>query len=309
VYRLYSTDPVIKAGLFPIWGSVPPPRIALKDTRTGRFNYLTRCDTEMRDDLSTLVKDLAIMSDTHEDGGINLPETCPLTYSNINGEVTQDFFLKGNNGWEDQGIAERSFFVNGDSNYLYWCEAVKRLGKNFVIRVHGRLPRVPDGLFSGIKISDIDNYQSRYISISTVDLALPGNTYQSIYDAEIESFYKNIYDEEWNEYYTIVAAEDPDVAKACGLLDSKTEIFLPYQRPGTQPPEIASIFFRELVSSSIVKNERGQTVADVNNACTGIQNKKKCKSANFGKSIMNEYYPEIQILSCNPRNGQWRVMQ
>ena len=66
------------------------------------------------------------------------------------------------------------------------------MGHNLVIRMQGKLPRVPYGLYKCPKVSEPHSYDARYISISTIDMLYPSPTYEEFKDHDIENFYAKI---------------------------------------------------------------------------------------------------------------------
>ena len=68
------------------------------------------------------------------------------------------------------------------------------VGPNVVMRVQGVLPRIPRSLYESPRVSEPQDYDVRYISISSIDMLYPSPTYQEYKDHDIEDFYSDVPD-------------------------------------------------------------------------------------------------------------------
>merc|ERR1719498_24091 len=302
VQRFYGKDPTI-IGKKDAWGNVPKPIIEHKRKGETEWSKLETCQEGVRGNMLRMVQELEQVSDD-TDRGKNHPGHCPLSLDNWEGLAPTDFYLFGG-GWEKDypGFDEDAVFKNGDSSYLYWCESTKRMGEDYIIRIKGKLPRTPVGLYTESgkpKIHQRNKYDARYISISAVDLSLPGNTYQSYSDTDMKSFYESKNGIEWDRNYDIIASENIELAKACNMIDEEKQMFLPFDRAGINKPEVPSIFYRELIATSTLTGVPAHSVADVKRACA---NNELCRDPNYLKDLMGQYYPEIEIYKCDTRTG------
>jgi len=302
VQRFYGKDPTI-SGVKDAWGNVPKPIIEHKRADEEEWKVLESCNDDVRANMLGMLQELEQVADD-TDKGKNHPGHCPLSLDNWEGLAPTDFYLFGG-GWEKDypGFDDDAVFKNGDSSYLYWCESTKRMGEDYVLRIKGKLPKTPVGLYSESgkpKIHQRNKYDARYISISSVDLSLPGNTYQSFSDSDMNAFYTEKSDGEWDRQYDIIGSENIELAKACNLIDEETQMFLPFQRNGINSPEVPSIFYRELIATSTLNNEAAQSVADVKRACADNE---LCRDPEYSRNIMGEYYPEIEIFKCDAKTG------
>jgi hypothetical protein len=67
-----------------------------------------------------------------------------------------------------------------------------RVTSNVVMRLQGRLPMIPRGLYRDPRVSAPESYQARYISISSIDMLYPSPTYEEYKDHDIEDFYSAV---------------------------------------------------------------------------------------------------------------------
>lgn len=95
-------------------------------------------------------------------------------------------------GLEKGYAASITSYTNYDTRYLYWCAQKAQVGPNIVIRMQGRLPRVPKSLYEHPRVAEGGEYDARYISISTLDMLYPSPTYEELEDHDIESFYSQV---------------------------------------------------------------------------------------------------------------------
>jgi hypothetical protein len=64
--------------------------------------------------------------------------------------VTPAFFLDSVNASQFQRLA--AGFKNPNLVYLYWCDSRRKFENDFVLRVTGRLPITPYGLYNDTKV-------------------------------------------------------------------------------------------------------------------------------------------------------------
>ncbi len=95
-------------------------------------------------------------------------------------------------GLEKGYAASITSYTNFDTRYLYWCAQKAQTGPNLVIRMQGRLPRVPRSLYEHPRVAEVGAYDARFVSISTIDMLYPSPTYQEFEDHDIERFYSHV---------------------------------------------------------------------------------------------------------------------
>lgn len=229
--------------------------------------------------------------------------SCPM--AQLSDDVFPSLILFGA-GLEQGYAASITSYTNYDTRYLYWCAQEAKMGPNMVIRMQGKLPRVPQGLYSDEgwpRVAQPEFYHARYVSISTIDMLYPSPTYQEVEDHDIERFYSQV--PGWAEHhrtYSIAFSIDANVAQACNLYDADTQLFLGWNDAyhyGLGPTRMPSIVYRELLPTPAAG---GKSLKEVDKACRA-GGKRTCGDGNFLRSVMGEVYPRIDVFECDPTTG------
>ncbi|GAB5030631.1 Hypothetical protein NocV09_00302970 [Nannochloropsis oceanica] len=229
--------------------------------------------------------------------------SCPM--AQLSDDVFPSMILFGA-GLEQGYAASITSYTNYDTRYLYWCAQEAKMGPNMVIRMQGKLPRVPQGLYSGERLPRVaqsELYDARYISISTIDMLFPSPTYQEVEDHDIERFYSEV--PGWAEHdrtYSIIFSIDQKVALACNLYDADTQLFLAWDDAydyGLGPTRMPSIVYRELLPTPAAG---GRSLKDVDKACHAVE-KTACGDGSFIRGVMGDIYPRIDVFECDPTTG------
>ena len=155
------------------------------------------------------------------------------------------------------------------------------------------------------RVANTKSYEARYVSISTVENMAPSDTYQSVYDTELEHHYGT----EWDRHYTIMAAGDASLIKACpGILArNETFFFLPFSRPGLTSPRLPGLIYREILSRYRVNGKPDSSAAYLKSVCDAKNH--DCNQASslekLSAQVMKEFYPTIEVYSCNQSTGEY----
>jgi hypothetical protein len=231
------------------------------------------------------------------------PASCPM--AQLSDDLFPSVILFG--AGLEEGYAESiTSYTNYDTRYLYWCALEGKVGPNLVIRMQAKLPRVPQGLYVSDKspsVAQMDAYDARYISISTVDMLYPSPTYQEVKDRDIERFYSQVLGWSKNDRtYSIVFSRDPSVAKSCELYDPDSQLWLGWNDAyhyGLAPTRMPSIVYRELLPTPAAGN---RSLVEVERACRGA-GEGMCGDGEFLRSRMGETYPRVDVFDCDPSTG------
>ena len=95
--------------------------------------------------------------------------------------------------------------------------------------------------------------------------------------------------------YSIVMAMNRTMAEKCKLFDSSSQLLLNWYDPELHPSRVPSVIYRE-----ILPNGNGKSVQEMKEKCMPQQ---KCDDGNFIRSVMQDYYPTIDVFRCNPETG------
>lgn len=253
-------------------------------------------------------------------------------------------YIRAGAGLEQGYAASITSYTNYDTRYLYWCAQKAQVGPNLVIRVQGRLPRVPRSLYEHPRVAEVWEYDARYISISTIDMLYPSPTYEEFKDHDIEHFYSQVLgwcvrenvpcafvlrslfvvwkgrpgsspqalNRHRDRTYSIVAAVEPAIAQACGLYDPDSQMFLGWKDSyhfGLEPTRMPSIVYRELLPTAPADGGHGQSLLDVRRECTARgAGPDACADGNVLRAVMGDTYPRIDVWRCDPETGLATVL-
>jgi len=99
------------------------------------------------------------------------------------------------------------------------------------------------------------------------------------------------------------------MTERCRLFNPTTDLLLRFTRaPLPSPPHNPAIVMRELLPSGGTNRNRGglEGVASVNlrNECMGPDGKLLCDPATAAKSELHEFYPQVEVYSCQGQGAQ-----
>lgn len=186
IMRLYTADPDTDAfhssqhdGQSREWGYVPPPAVSILygtqvNRRTGRTTEQSKTLAPCDPHKTTLAKsflDWKVPQLQRDWEG-----TTPLDNEDDNFIVYTP------------ASSSRALFANADANYLFATAKNNRTheGKQLVARITGHLPTVARGFGRYPRIADRDDYEARYVSLSTIALKGTGPVIDTVMDAAIE---------------------------------------------------------------------------------------------------------------------------
>jgi hypothetical protein len=164
-------------------------------------------------------------------------------------------------------------------------------------------------LCSGLRIADVENYDVRYGSLETAELAIPQPSFASVSLGTMGDFYGP----NWDKKYRVVAAQTPEVAQRCGLYAPHNgSLFLPFSSVDVpSPPVFPSIIWREQLTRDkvLARTCQTDTVASVASTCKTAeggdpQAKGRCYDVSYIAEKMGEHYPRLQAFLCNRLTGQ-----
>lgn len=190
IMRLYTADPNQDAfhgshdvgqhkGHSREWGYVPAPAVSIRygtqvNRRTGRTTARSKALVPCDPHKTTLAKsflDWKVPQLQRDWEG-----TTPLDNEDDNFIVYTP------------ASSSRALFANADASYLFGTARNNRTheGKQLVARVTGHLPIVARGFGQYPRIADRDDYEARYVSLSTIALKGAGPVIDTVMDAAIE---------------------------------------------------------------------------------------------------------------------------
>ncbi len=207
----------------------------------------------------------------------------------------------------------QSFLIarNNNSPYLYYCldsEGLRRKGlseNNIVLRINGKLPSFPLGLYEGEPAELVPNKEKhdvRYLSFVTVKPLPPFSQYEGIDGQAILDFYQARHggvNGTWDGRYSLVVSTDPSAPQRCRLFDHDRDIFFGYRQldgegatfPHLRPkPFNPSIVYRQLVPK-----KEGKTALAALDACRQAG---RCNDTGLIESVMQEFYPRVECEWC-----------
>lgn len=193
---------------------------------------------------------------------------------------------------------------NNNSPYLFYCVDSHTLRSkgltehNIVIKLRGKLPSFPQGLYEGEPAELVPNkskYDVRYASFSTIQALPPASQYEGIDGQAILDFYHARYGDAWDGEYSITISTDQSAPQRCKLFDAKKDIFLGYRQmdgEGAKYPRLRQRPYNPVfVYRQLVGDPQRPTAQAALNACAPTA---RCNDTALLSSIMQEYYPKIE---------------
>jgi hypothetical protein len=199
---------------------------------------------------------------------------------------------------------------NNNSPYLFYCvdsQTLRNKGlseHNIVIKIRGKLPSFPQGLYKGeaeALVPDKHAYDVRYASFSTIHALPPASQYEGIDGQAILDTYMARFGEAWDGQYSITISTDPSAPQRChNLFDEKKDIFLGFRQldgEGAKYPKMRSKPFNPVVVyRQLVGDPTRPTAQAALEACRGMG---RCNDTALLHSVMQEYYPEVDVYICH----------
>ena len=115
-------------------------------------------------------------------------------------------------------------------------------------RVTGVLPITANSLYSPPYVSNVSDYQVRYVSLSSVGRSLPYRGYETLNDRAIEKHYLESVGPSWDRFFVIWMGP-PDVRRFPAEVERDRGLFLPWGRSfgGKQVP-FPGVLYRQILS-------------------------------------------------------------
>lgn len=274
------------------WGYVDMPVVEILNHKNGRWEVVRRCSDEFQAKEEDFIENLDLSFNRWWPSKLNLGADCNATEFSL--------FDPDRNPIIRRGVAVR----NANENYIFWCMPKEITEKQYVVRIIGKLPQTPYGLFDQIRVADTADYDSRYVSFTTADATPLYPSYDTISDTDIRSHYTgDPIGGDWDRQYNLVAATDVELAKKCGLYDGHKDVLIHFTRPPAlpHPPHTPAIVMRELLPRDGEERagSEGVASASLRNECVGPDGKLICDPADAAKVLLKEFYPRVEVWSCN----------
>lgn len=193
---------------------------------------------------------------------------------------------------------------NNNSPYLFYCvdsEGLRRKGlseHNIVLRITGKLPSFPLGLYEGETpeyAANPSKYDVRFLSFVTVKPLPPFSQYEGIDGQAILDFYTKRHGSSWDGTYSLVLSTDPGAPQRCRLFDHERDIFVGWRQladEGANQPRMRSKPFNpSIVYRQLVPDPGRKTALAALNACRPAG---RCNDTGLLASVMQEYYPRVE---------------
>jgi hypothetical protein len=161
LYRLYGRDPSVPPAearneALRLWGFVDPPTIERRVMGKEAWERLPPCapwDLERVADGFVAAEQKYLFPLPPQD------DVCGLYDKAGRAGIVDRMYPYGH--LETRGVSNYVVYTNKDSNYLYWCDSVNRLGPDFLLVLRGWLPLTPAGLYAGKRHHQIHMYTNR----------------------------------------------------------------------------------------------------------------------------------------------------
>lgn len=153
LYRLYGRDPSVgegqdDGGVDPgtsrLWGFVDPPIVERRVMGKETWERLPPCSPT---DLERVAEGFVSAEQKYLFPLPPQDDVCGLYDKAGRSGIVDRMYPYGH--LESRGVSNYVVYTNKDSNYLYWCDSVNRLGRDFLLVLRGQLPRTPAGLYTG----------------------------------------------------------------------------------------------------------------------------------------------------------------
>ena len=295
VLRLQMLDPREggdRSGRNREWGYVNMPVVEILNHKNGRWEVVRNCSDEFQAQEKDFIENLNVGFSRWWPSQLHLGADCNATDFSL--------FDPDQNPIIRRGVAVR----NNNENYIFWCMPKEITQKQYVVRISGKLPQTAYGLFDQIRVADTADYDSRYVSFTTADATPLYPSYDTVSDTDIRSHYTgDPTGGNWDRQYNLVAATDVELAKKCGLYDGHNDVLIHFTRPPTlpHPPHTLAIVMRELLPQDGQERVSTEGVASVSlrNECVGPDGKLICNPIKAAKVLLKDFYPRVEVWSCN----------
>ncbi|EKU20237.1 hypothetical protein NGA_0332100 [Nannochloropsis gaditana CCMP526] len=257
VYRVIMADGIKSDG----WGGVPPPALRVKAfsvLATGLWFNLAPCNPKNDITIENFIENRLAL----KEGMSDVKVECDV------------FNMDNNFVYYD----DAQYFKTPDENHIISCgnRALLPPGADMITIISGTLPPASD---------------SRYASISLVNLYPPGRNVYSVSDQSLRNFY-------WDQgksavNYTIIMAKNKLALNKCGLSKLPANWYQVYWAGFADALEgsYPGIVYREMMTDGYE-----QSLEQVRYACEA---EKDCSNPKFFEQQMGDYYPRISYLSCS----------
>lgn len=297
-FRLQLLDPRAgedRSGSNREWGYVEMPLVEILNHRNGGWDIIRRCSDEFQARTEEFIENLDLRFNTWWPKNLQIGTECNATEFSL--------FDPEQNPIIRRGVAVR----NANENYIFWCMPKEIGKKDYIIRITGKLPRTPYGLFDDIRVADTARYDSRYVSFTSADAIPLYPSYETIHDRDIFNHYStDPFGSDWDRMYNLVATSNVDLAKKCGLYNRAEDVLLQLTRSPTftHLPHVPAIVMRHLLPGGGTERRGTEGVANVNlrNECESPTGKLLCDPARSAKVLLQEFYPLVQIWTCDYQN-------
>ena len=161
-----------------------------------------------------------------------------------------------------QKKTDRAPFTNDNANYFISClrddpsttQSTRDVQNRIVAHVTGYLPTTPLGKYRPRFVGDALSYESRYLSVSTIDLNLPGPVIETIYDDQIRNHYYDIYGAEQWEFemhrnFSFWVADDMKTLERCNV-DMSESMYITTTLDEV-PRDWVGVLYREIYPQSM----------------------------------------------------------
>ena len=311
-----------------LWGYVPPPKVSVRygeriNEWTGwsvpaRYKELDQC----QEDRSTVVRSF-------------LDWKIPQLKRDWEGQSSLDN-VDDNFIVYTPSTSSRALFSNADASYLFATAKNNRsvsIGdqssgpqrKELVTRITGHLPTVPHGFMETNydddmprnhenyhrsyekehtyrAIADIDSYEARYVSLSTIALKGAGPVVDTLMDTVIEQKYRKQEGWEQTRYFSVVAAPGTGLLSRCPprVYQQDRDLFLNTVPPGqSEPPAHMAFLYRQILSQWQTRGRVDKSIARAKHECLGRNDGgHACKLRSFFINMMGSRYPSIKYFYC-----------
>lgn len=89
-------------------------------------------------------------------------------------------------------------------------------------------------------------------------------------------------------------------AKRCDLYHEQQDLLLEFRRPPLSKPHNPAIVMRELLPhGGWSRGPEGYTSVSLRNECIDANGKMICEPNVAARSLLKEYYPSVEVYSCN----------
>jgi hypothetical protein len=164
-------------------------------------------------------------------------------------------------------------------------------GTRIVAKVTGLMPITAKNLHDDPKIANWQDYDVRYMSISTIAMLEGGPTCDTVDDA---AFWRK-FGPRWDRKYSIVVGED--IKGSCGLYNATTDLFLSTTLDGVAQ-DYWSIVDRQLVPKFTHTHEPDRTNAYARMKCAEEPDKKACVNPVYLTRVLGDFYPRVEWYLC-----------